>query len=490
VGPDELDITLSKKTNEGSDIEKLTEDFQDVLKLACDKSFRQRRTAKRNITKKSEPWWTDELTVMRKRTNAISYQRTRNHEEIREQRKSIYLTEKARYEATIKRQKTQSCKVYCNLTTSPNPWNEVYKLAAGKKRNNTLITTLRKPDGSLTEDLRETIQLMLEDFTPDDKEEDDTELHKQARARSLEPSATDNDIDFTVDETRNAVASMNKKKAPGEDGISGEVYKSAFEVLPRFITAMYNCCLRRGVFPKRWKTAKLIPIVKPGKENSDDVSKFRPISLLNTGGKVLEKQLINRINHHVFTHDIMNKNQFGFTPQRSTTDAAMAVKGFIEEGLSAGEIIVLISLDVKGAFDAAWWPSIVNGLKDYNCPQNLYTLSKSSFSQRTVVLSLNNVSMQRTITKGIPQGSCSEPGYWNILYNSLLNIKFTKSSKAVAFADDLVLAIRNKILRAAENISNVEMNKIIAWSMNNKINFNEDKSKVMVISRRKRKESK
>jgi hypothetical protein len=61
----------------------------------------------------------------------------------------------------------------------------------------------------------------------------------------------------------------------------------------------------------------------------------------------------------------MNKNQYGFTPQSSTTVAAMAVRGFVEEGLAAGEVIVLISLDVKGAFDAAWWPSILNGLKAY-----------------------------------------------------------------------------------------------------------------------------
>ena len=127
------------------------------------------------------------------------------------------------------------------------------------------------------------------------------------------------------------------------------MYKGAFEVFPRYITAMYNGCLRRVIFPKRWKTAKLIPTVKPGKENSDDVSKFRPISLLNTGGKVLEKLLINRINHHVFAHD-MNKNQYGFTPQRTTADAAMAVKGFVKEDLAAGQIIVLINLDVKGAF--------------------------------------------------------------------------------------------------------------------------------------------
>jgi len=58
---------------------------------------------------------------------------------------------------------------------------------------------------------------------------------------------------------------MDDKKAPGEDGITGEVHMSAFEVVPKFTTAMYNCCLRRGFFPKRWKTANGIPTVKPGK---------------------------------------------------------------------------------------------------------------------------------------------------------------------------------------------------------------------------------
>jgi hypothetical protein len=61
--------------------------------------------------------------------------------------------------------------------------DEVYKLAAGKRRNNTQITTLRKPDGSLTEELRETLQLMLEYFTPVDKEEDESEHHKLARPK-------------------------------------------------------------------------------------------------------------------------------------------------------------------------------------------------------------------------------------------------------------------------------------------------------------------
>jgi hypothetical protein len=84
---------------------------------------------------------------------------------------------------------------------------------------------------------------------------------------------------------------LGNKKAPGEDGITGEINKNAFEIFPKYITAMYNGCLNRGVFPIRWKRAKLFPITKPGKNNSEGVSKFRPISLKNTGGKVLEKLL-------------------------------------------------------------------------------------------------------------------------------------------------------------------------------------------------------
>jgi len=93
------------------------------------------------------------------------------------------------------------------------------------------------------------------------------------------------------------------------------VWKCLVAILPRYLTAIYNGCLKERVFPKRWKKAKIISIVKPGKEGSDEVNKFRPISLLDSGGKVLEKLLINRINHHVFSRGFINDNQFGFGPQ-------------------------------------------------------------------------------------------------------------------------------------------------------------------------------
>jgi len=82
------------------------------------------------------------------------------------------------------------------------------------------------------------------------------------------------------------------------------------------------------------------------------------------------------------------------------------------------------------------------------------------------------------------------PGLWNIKYNSILNLNFTERTTAVAFADDLLLITRGKSVREAENFANIDMSKINLWSRRNKSEFNEAKSKTMLISRRKRKEEK
>ena len=65
----------------------------------------------------------------------------------------------------------------------------------------------------------------------------------------------------------------------------------------------------------------------------NEVTKFRPISLLNVAGKVLEILLINRIMHYVNTRNLLNRNQYGFIPQTSTINAIMAAKNFTEESL-------------------------------------------------------------------------------------------------------------------------------------------------------------
>ena len=145
------------------------------------------------------------------------------------------------------------------MTTAANPWNVVYNLAAGKRNTTTQITTLQKPDGTLTTDTRETLRLMLDNFTPEDNERDDSDYHKQIRAQTRQPTTTADDREFTIEEIRDAIESMDNKKARGEDSITGDIHNHTFQilVLPKSITAMYNGCLRDGIFPKGGKHQRL-----------------------------------------------------------------------------------------------------------------------------------------------------------------------------------------------------------------------------------------
>jgi hypothetical protein len=174
------------------------------------------------------------------------------------------------------------------LTPGTNPWNAVYKLALNKTKRSLMMTTLQKPDGSLTSDLN-TIKTMMEHVIPKDEQTDDTDYHKRIKAQSKEPILKADDRDCTPAEVKNAINELKHKKAPGEDGITADTYQRTYKQFLIFIYTIYNECLRKGYFPKKWKKVKIVLITKQGKENSMEVSKFRPISLINGGRKVLEK---------------------------------------------------------------------------------------------------------------------------------------------------------------------------------------------------------
>jgi len=151
-------------------------------------------------------------------------------------------------------------------------------------------------------------------------------------------------------------------------------------------------------------------------------------------------------------------------PQKSTTYTAMEAKKFIEPELENRKLVIMASLHVKGAFNAEWWPSILKGLKDSECPRNVYYLSQEYFSQRTAVMCTNSVSIESIVTKGCPQGSSCGPGFWNLPYSSLLKLDFTSHSKVIAFANDLTILTKGESIVEAENYTNLELRKISDWA--------------------------
>jgi len=51
--------------------------------------------------------------------------------------------------------------------------------------------------------------------------------------------------------------------------------------------------------------------------------------------------------HNIYSNNLTNPNQYGFTPKGNGTDATLAIKKYIEEGIREGHIAILVSLDVK-----------------------------------------------------------------------------------------------------------------------------------------------
>ena len=114
---------------------------------------------------------------------------------------------------------------------------------------------------------------------------------------------------------------------------------------------------------------------------------------------------------------------------------------------------------MEGAFNSALWPSVLKNLQESGCPRNLYNLTKNYFSQRKVTLTINNINIERAVSKWCPQRSCLGPGMWNIFYNSLLNLTFTSGTKIIAFADELIILTRGKSVSEVENTANIELKK-------------------------------
>ena len=86
------------------------EELHDALDSACTSSFRPIRSTKKALPHKSVPWWTQRLTILRKKINAQRrrYQRTVGNNVLRDQRKEQYLASKAEYAATIRKERSTS----------------------------------------------------------------------------------------------------------------------------------------------------------------------------------------------------------------------------------------------------------------------------------------------------------------------------------------------------------------------------------------------
>ena len=128
------------------------------------------------------------------------------------------------------------------------------------------------------------------------------------------------------------VSNLNNKKSAGHDNINNFLLKGIITSIVDPIVYIFNLSLSSGIVPDSMKIAKVIPLFKKG--DKEDINNYRPISLLSTISKVLEKIMYTRTIKFLTKYEIFSNLQFGFRKKHSTTHALLT---FIKKsGVCAG----------------------------------------------------------------------------------------------------------------------------------------------------------
>ena len=110
-----------------------------------------------------------------------------------------------------------------------------------------------------------------------------------------------------------------------------------------------NKCILNGLFPSSWKQAKVNPLYKGGAK--DDINNYRPISILPTLSKLIEKFIQKHLMNYFNTFDVLHQFQNGFRSGNSTETALALMAERLLKAINEGKIVSTIMVDFSKAFD-------------------------------------------------------------------------------------------------------------------------------------------
>ena len=210
------------------------------------------------------------------------------------------------------------------------------------------------------------------------------------------------------------------------------------------LLSLINKSWRTSKIPKSWKNALVVPIYKPGKEESDPHS-YCPISLLSCVGKVAEKMVNTRLQWYMENSGNYSPTQDGFRAGRSTEDLLVKMDNTIRSTLVNRKVTVAVFFDLKNAFDTINHDLNLLKLARAGIQGNMLRWVEEFLSNRTYqVIVGNSKSTKKEVKRGVPQGSCLSPTLFNIIMNDILHIDGVIIGE---YADDIAILAHCKYLR-------------------------------------------
>lgn len=308
-------------------------------------------------------------------------------------------------------------------------------------------------------------------------------VSEEILANNTDPSVNLTHSIFLTPVTNREVAeliqNLKTKNSPGPDKITSDMLKKINESIIIPLVYIFNLSISQGQVPTHFKNAIICPIYKAG--DKTDLSNYRPISLLNTIGKVLEQAVKRRLTNYLEQNNILSNNQYGFRHGRSTDDAIIYLTRQIVTDVDQHKKSLAIFLDLAKAFDTVSHKILLRKLHNLGIRGVALEWFRSYLLSRKQVSKVNGVvSEEQTITFGVPQGTVLGPILFLIYMNDLCNLDIDGS--IVSFADDTVLYFSAETwcdthAKAAKGITQVH-----DWLTNNLLTLNTDKTKYMTFS--------
>ena len=291
------------------------------------------------------------------------------------------------------------------------------------------------------------------------------------------------------EQTQKVINSLTSKSSSGHDGISTKFLKSIAPVLIQSLTLVINQSLLSGIFPDSLKVAKVIPLHK--KDCITLMDNYRPVSLLTSISKVIEKVVHIQLSNYLKEKKLLYISQYGFRGDHSTELASLELIDRIHIDLDSKKCPIAVFMDLSKAFDTLDHDILLYKLSRYGVKDKELSWFRSYLTGRKQFVDINGTQSELLETKtGVPQGSILGPLLFLIYMNDIPNC--SKIFKFILYADDtsllnsiqLSMSIECKL--AVENI-NSELSKISDWLSVNKLSLNVKKTKYMVFHHRNKK---